>query len=66
MLVYLSKYMKTTVIKIKPADIDKAVVRGFGRSAWEAGKSSALKGQIHLNKKKKEPKYKNRFLGLEQ
>lgn len=58
--------MAKQIIKIKPADLEKAVIRGFGRSAWEASQEGSLKGQVHLSKKKKEPKYKNRFHELEQ
>ncbi|MDP2944175.1 MAG: hypothetical protein Q8N57_01215 [bacterium] len=58
--------MKKQVMKIKPADLKKATVRAFGRSAWEASKTDPLKGKIHLSKKRKEPKYKNRFHELEQ
>lgn len=58
--------MKKSVIKIKPADINKALVRGFSRSAWEAAKSSGLKGGAHSSKKKREPKHKNRFDELDQ
>lgn len=58
--------MKKQVIKIKPADLAKAAIRGFSRSAWEANKVNSLKGQVHLSKKRKEPKYKNRFHELEQ
>jgi len=58
--------MEKEIIKIKPADLKKATVRAFGHSAWEAGKSGSLKGRIHLDKKRKEPKYKNRFRELEQ
>ena len=58
--------MKKTVIKIKPADLEKAAVRGFGRSAWETAKVGSLSGKIQASKKRKEPKYKNRFHELEQ
>lgn len=53
-------------MKIKPADLNKAAVRAFSRSSWEASKTGSLKEQIHLSKKRKEPKYKNRFHELEQ
>jgi len=58
--------MKNPVIKIKPTDLNKVTVRAFSRSAWEAGKSGSLKGQVHVSQKRKEPKYKNRFHELEQ
>ena len=58
--------MKKQVIKIKPADLNKATVRAFSCSSWEASKTGSLKGQVHLSKKRKEPKYKNRFHELEQ
>lgn len=58
--------MKSQVIKIKPADQDKAAIRAFSRSAWEAAKAGPLKGKKHLSQKRKEPKYKNRFHELEQ
>lgn len=58
--------MKKAVIKIKPADLEKAAIRGFGRSAWEVSKIGSLSGQAHISKKKKEPKYKNRFHELDQ
>jgi len=57
--------MKKQIIKIKPADLDKVAIRAFGRSSWEASKAGSLKGNIHLSKKRKEPKYKNRFHELE-
>jgi len=57
--------MKKQVIKIKPADLEKAVIAGFGRSAWEANKTGSLKERVQANKKRKEPKYKNRFHELE-
>ncbi|MFA5108955.1 MAG: hypothetical protein WC458_00180 [Patescibacteria group bacterium] len=58
--------MSKEIIKIKETDLKKAAVRAFGRSAWEAGKAGSLKGRIHSDKKRKEPKYKNRFQELEQ
>ncbi|MFA6194467.1 MAG: hypothetical protein WC719_01805 [Patescibacteria group bacterium] len=58
--------MAKQIIKIKPADLEKTVIRGFGRSAWEASKEIPLRGQVQSSKKKKEPKYKNRFHELEQ
>ncbi len=57
--------MKIAAIKIKSADFNKATVRSFSRSAWEA-KQVAPKSLIQLSKKRKEPKYKNRFHELEQ
>ena len=57
--------MKKQIIKIKPADLDKVAIRAFGRSSWEASKAGSLKGNIHFSKKRKEPKYKNRFHELE-
>ncbi len=57
--------MKSGVIKIKAADLNKAAIRSFSRSAWEA-KQTGPQSQVQPNKKKKEPKYKNRFRGLEQ
>jgi hypothetical protein len=58
--------MKKQVIKIKSADLEKAAIAGFGRSAWEANKAGSLKERVHADKKRKEPKYKNRFHELEQ
>ena len=58
--------MVKQIIRIKPVDLEKAVVRGFGRSAWEASRKNSLAGRVQLSKKKKEPKYKNRFHELEQ
>lgn len=57
--------MKKQVITIKTVDLNKVSVRAFSRSAWEANKIGILKEQVHLDKKRKEPKYKNRFRDLE-
>jgi hypothetical protein len=58
--------MEKQVIKIKPADLNKATIRAFGRTAWQAGQQGALSGKVQASKKKREPKYKNRFHELEQ
>lgn len=58
--------MGKEIIKIKESDLKKAAVRAFGRSAWEAGKAGSLQGRVHLDKKRKEPRHKNRFRELEQ
>ena len=58
--------MAKQVIKIKPADLEKAAIRGFGRSARETSLAGVMQGQVHASKKRKEPKYKNRFHELEQ
>lgn len=58
--------MAKQIIKIKPADLEKAVIRGFGRSAWDASQKTPLRGRVQPNRKKKEAKYKNRFHELEQ
>lgn len=57
--------MAKQVIKIKPADLEQAVIRGFGRSAWDASQKTPLRGRVQPSRKKKEPKYKNRFHELE-
>ena len=47
--------MKQTkqVIKIKPADLDRAVVRGLSRSVWEKVQARPVKEQVHVSLKKK-------------
>lgn len=58
--------MEKQVIKIKPADLDKAAIRSFNRAAWQAGRQGTLSGKVQASKKRKEPKYKSRFHELEQ
>jgi hypothetical protein len=57
--------MAKQIIKLKPADVNKVVVRGFSRSAWEVKKALGLKEQVQLSKKQKALKHKKRFLELE-
>lgn len=46
------------IIKLKPADINRAVVRGLGHSAWEKSQALPVKEQVHRNLKKKAPKHR--------
>ncbi|MFA5754037.1 MAG: hypothetical protein WC905_01585 [Patescibacteria group bacterium] len=50
------------VIKLKPADLDRATVRGLGRSVWEKVKVSPVKEQVHASRKKKTLKHKRNLL----
>jgi hypothetical protein len=46
------------IIKLKPADLNRVVVRGLGRSAWEKVKTLPVKEQVHRSLKKKALKHK--------
>ena len=46
------------VIKLKAADLDRATVRGLGRSIWEKTRILPVKEQIHGSLKRKTPKHK--------
>jgi hypothetical protein len=50
------------VIKLKAADLNRATVRGLGRSVWEKVKVSPVKEQVHANRKKKVSKHKKGLL----
>jgi len=58
--------MKSQEIKLKSADLKKAVVRGLNRRLWEkktGGRST--KELVHASLKLKKGKYKKRFTNLE-
>jgi len=57
--------MAKQIIKLKPADVNRAVIRGFSRSAWETKKALGLKERVQLSKKQKTLKHKKHFLDLE-
>lgn len=49
------------VIKLKKVDLNKAIIRGLSRAAWETKKMYATKEQVHRNPKLKPPKYKKPY-----
>jgi hypothetical protein len=57
---------KQQVIHLKSADLDRAVIHGLRRSAWETKKSRGLTERIHQNRKKSEKKNKKNFDRLEE
>jgi len=58
--------VKSQIIKLKRADLDKAIIRGLSRAAWETKKSQVTKEQIHLNPKLKKLKHKKIFKDLDE
>ena len=57
---------KQQVIRLKSADLDRAVIQGLRRSAWEAKKSLGLTERVHPSRKKSEKKIKKNFDHLEE
>jgi len=59
--------MKFQEIKLKSSDIQKAVIRGLKRNAWETKISGrSTKELVHVNPKLKKEKYKKRFTSLDK
>lgn len=58
--------LKNQIIKLKPADLNKAIIRGLSRSAWETKKVQTTKEQIHSNPKLKNSRYKKRSVNLDE
>ena len=58
--------MKKEIIKLKKTDIDKAIIRGLGRAAWEVKKSGVILGRTQTPKTMKKPRHKARFSDLEE
>jgi|GEM_PF-874198 len=57
------------VIKLKPADLKKALVKGLSQSAWQAQQTGrSTKEQIHLSPKEyqRRPKFRKNFHNLEE
>ncbi len=59
--------VKIQTIKIKEADIKKAVVKGLGRAVWETKQGGrSVREQIHQIPKHKKPKHRKNFAHLEE
>ncbi|MFA4999761.1 MAG: hypothetical protein WC545_00135 [Patescibacteria group bacterium] len=57
--------MAKQVIKIKKVDLNRAIVRGLSRTAWEKKKSLPSAGGPQVSRKLKPPRYKKKFKELE-
>ena len=56
--------LKKQIIKLKKADIDRALVRSLNRSVWETKKTRTVKEQVHIMPKLKRPRHKKHFADL--
>lgn len=54
------------VIKLKPADLNQAIVRGLSRAAWQAKEKKIITEKVHLNPKFKPERHRKRFEDLNQ
>jgi hypothetical protein len=57
--------MVKQVIKIKKADLDRAIVRGLSRAAWEKKKGLPSAGGPQVSRKLKPPRHKKKFEEIE-
>ena len=53
--------MAKQIIKLKTADVNRAVIRGLRHSVWEKKKSGNVAEKIHAHPKFKAPRYKKDF-----
>jgi len=51
--------------RLKKTDLDRALVRGLRRGAWETKQARMVKEQVHLNPKKKKIKHKKPWTEIE-
>jgi len=50
--------IKKQVIKLKKKDLDKAIIRGLSRGAWQGKKAGAAREKVHVSAKLKLPRHK--------
>jgi hypothetical protein len=57
--------LKKQVIKLKKKDLDKAIIRGLSRGAWQGKKAGTAREQVHISAKLKLPRHKERLENLD-
>lgn len=57
---------KREVIRLKKVDLDRAIIRGLSRSAWEKKSRRPIREQVQTAKTKKLPRHKKNFTNLDE
>jgi hypothetical protein len=55
---------KKQIIKLKPDDLNKAIIRGLSHAAWQGKKARGVREQIHLNPKRRPPRHQKSLENL--
>lgn len=53
--------MTKKIIRLKQADINKAIIRGLSRSAWDKKRAGQFSEKVYINPKLKKPRYKKDY-----